>query len=179
MEDETKKLPPGAKPEDVADDIPAKLSETLNCNRCFKDKPLSEFSRRKCRPRGYHYACKECNAKYAKKYRKLKPYTENQLEGFRERSKVWRKQNPAHRNALKAAYKASKNKATPNWLTENHKLDIINMYQLAKELYSLSGDTYEVDHIVPIRGESVCGLHVPWNLQILPTDLNRKKSNGF
>ena len=69
--------------------------------------------------------------------------------------------------------------ATPPWLNYDHKQEIEFTYSLAKECELLTGDQYHVDHIVPLQGENVCGLHVPWNLQVLPADINLKKSNSF
>lgn len=77
---------------------------------------------------------------------------------------------------ISAKRRARKVKATPKWLTEEHFTMINNFYKEAK---SLSSDAckYHVDHIVPLQGKDVCGLHVPWNLQILPASENLKKSN--
>lgn len=43
--------------------------------------------------------------------------------------------------------------------------------------YGPFGLKYEVDHIVPIKGRNVCGLHVPWNLRAIPKEQNREKNN--
>ena len=41
------------------------------------------------------------------------------------------------------------------------------------------GTPHQVDHIIPLRHHLVCGLHVPWNLQILGDEDNNRKNNSF
>jgi hypothetical protein len=67
--------------------------------------------------------------------------------------------------------------ATPNWLTATQRMEIRLKYRLAIELSRATGIRHAVDHIIPLQGEEVCGLHVPWNLQVIPQTENLKKSN--
>jgi 5-methylcytosine-specific restriction endonuclease McrA len=67
--------------------------------------------------------------------------------------------------------------ATPRWLTKQERLQMRDLYVQARKLTELTRERYVVDHIVPLRGESVCGLHVPWNLRVITQEENLKKSN--
>jgi 5-methylcytosine-specific restriction endonuclease McrA len=89
----------------------------------------------------------------------------------------WSKKNKGKCNAYTSKYRAAKLNATPKWLTKFDLAYIKHIYIQAKELERLDGTTYEVDHIIPLQGKTVCGLHVPWNLQILTTIENTKKHN--
>lgn len=64
-------------------------------------------------------------------------------------------------------------------LTAEHKLAINMLHARSRELTRKTGIPHEVDHIVPLCGENVSGLHVPWNLQILPRLDNRRKRNSL
>jgi 5-methylcytosine-specific restriction endonuclease McrA len=70
-----------------------------------------------------------------------------------------------------------KKAATP--ANKVHISDIKKIYDLCKELTKLTGVRHEVDHIVPLCGEYVSGLHVPWNLRVITREENAKKSNKF
>ena len=67
--------------------------------------------------------------------------------------------------------------ATPKWLTAEQKLEIRFHYRMAIALSRATKIPHAVDHIIPLQGEDVCGLHVPWNMQVLTQDENLKKSN--
>lgn len=98
---------------------------------------------------------------------------------FLEQGSTYRKNNLEKFAAKEAARRARKLCATPLWLTEQQKDEINRFYWLAQDLRIVSGNSYHVDHIVPLKGRNVCGLHVPWNLQILPSDINTSKNNRF
>lgn len=97
----------------------------------------------------------------------------------RERQKQqalrWARSNKGKRAAIVAARRAWIKLATPSWLTEEQKAEIRAFYL---EAASREGE-WHVDHIYPLRAKNSCGLHVPWNLQIITGDENRRKGNRF
>lgn len=162
------------------------------CSKCSEDKVPSEFFKDNNRSDGLTLWCKLCR----KIARRGKPRTQNAIdynlqyyERNRERlldkarnwhreqnyqtSERWRLNNKSKAAAGTARYRALKNKATPAWLTAEQHQEIQLIYDRAAELGLF------VDHIVPLRGKIVCGLHVPWNLQMLTRSANSKKSNTF
>ena len=83
----------------------------------------------------------------------------------------WVKGNPGIVNEKTRRRQAAQLNATPLWLTAGQIGEMVRIYKAASEL------SKQVDHIVPLQGETVCGLHVPWNLQLLTATENRQKSN--
>ena len=67
--------------------------------------------------------------------------------------------------------------ATPKWLTAEDKMEIRLKYRLAIELSRSTNIRHAVDHIIPLHGDNICGLHVPWNLEVITQEENLKKYN--
>lgn len=87
---------------------------------------------------------------------------------------IWAKANKHVVNALIAKRTAAKRRAVPGW--SNHEA-VKAIYRAAAELTRLTGVRHEVDHIYPLQGRTVCGLHCEANLQILTKAENIRKSN--
>ena len=67
--------------------------------------------------------------------------------------------------------------ATPKWLSAEQKMEIRLKYRLAIEMSRATGVRHAVDHVIPLNGDEVCGLHVPWNLEVITQEENLKKYN--
>ena len=156
------------------------------CNKCKVPKELNLFSKRVRSPDGFRAICKTCETSYAKAYRQanLDKMTAQQRDyrgankaKLAAQHKTYAQSNKDKVNAKAGAYRASKLNATPEWLTDTHKAHMKRTYALSDMMTKATGVPYHVDHIVPLNGENVCGLHVPWNLQALRADLNMIKSN--
>lgn len=70
-------------------------------------------------------------------------------------------------------------RATPRWLTQDHYVRIADFYRRARFLTRTRGEPWVVDHIVPKVSPWVCGLHVPWNLEVVDGPTNTRKSNTW
>ena len=80
----------------------------------------------------------------------------------------------ASRIARTARYIDCRITQTPRW-ADDAKISAI--YQRCARISAETGVIHHVDHIFPLRGKLVSGLHVDANLQILPASENRRKGN--
>ena len=138
--------------------------------------PLTNFGKKKNGPDGYRSRCKVCHRKDVADY---KAASETYRTKNAERASTWRKTHPERCRAYGAKRYAQKIQRTPLWLTETHLQQIQIFYDATTAFTKETGIEWEVDHIVPLQGENVSGLHVPWNLQVITRTENRTKSNKF
>jgi len=88
----------------------------------------------------------------------------------------YRKNNPDIISKHRLKRRTCKKQASPSWY---EKEQISTLYQKRDELSKLWGIQLHVDHIVPLQGKNVCGLHCLDNLQLIEAKLNQKKYNKF
>ena len=105
--------------------------------------------------------------------------SEERLERKRANARKSNKKNPARIKANKIRYENKLAKATPKWLAKEDWETMNSFYQEARRLTLETGISYQIDYIIPINGKTVCGLHVPNNLQILTKSENVSKSNRY
>lgn len=112
-----------------------------------------------------------------KNYYREKNRAHHSTEKAKAKRRAYRQENAALLNYHTAKRHARKLRATPPWLTDEHKTEIKAIYAESRRLQEKTGVAHNVDHVHPLQGETVCGLHVPWNLQILTESENCMKHN--
>lgn len=158
------------------------------CTKCKETKLFTEFRKHKNTKDRLTTHCKSClytGQKEWKEKNKQKlnnwwsEYREENRTRIRQNAKKWRETNKGKKNADTAKRFAAKMQRMPKWLTKEEKRRIDCYYQVAAMRTKESGYAWHVDHIVPLRGETVSGLHVPWNLRVIPAQENMNKGNRY
>ncbi|WP_170472918.1 hypothetical protein [Ruegeria arenilitoris] len=136
------------------------------------------------RSAAYHKANPEWAAERQQAYRKRHPdriaaRAERDREKNNARMRAYKKANPEIRAAENAVRRAAKMDRTPNWLTKEQRAEMRLAYAMRTNLEYETGEQHHVDHIVPLQGENISGLHVPWNLRVISAFENVSKGNKF
>ena len=146
------------------------------CSKCKIDKDLGSFYKDKGCKDGVRRTCKVCDSEKFAKWRKVNHERHNSM--VREWNRVnkdlclaraqrWNKEHPEALRAASRMRKEHVRRATPPWAD----------MKAIIEFYKNTPEGYHVDHIIPLRGKLVSGLHVLENLQYLLAEDNIKKSN--
>jgi len=171
------------------------------CASCKVNQPTSNFRWAKTR---FESWCKKCKSKHKKEwYRKNREYaiaeaTKYHYASYTEKREhkvkkavEWVKNNPEKykvnakkcyektklkRFAYQALARAKRRNAVPKWFN-SIKEDVQKIYKEARTKTLETGIPHEVDHIIPLVSDYVCGLHVPNNLRVITRYENRSKQN--
>ena len=180
--------------------VPKPERVLLPCNTCGGSRDANAFPRR-------GNECKPCIAISQKEYRRShaahisalkKQWTTKNAEHKAQKDRVyainnpearklarakWDQKNPGATSAAKAKNKVARLLRVPAWLTEDDFWAVEQAYELSQLRTKMFGFSWHVDHIIPLKGRKVSGLHVPQNLQVIPAVENLRKGarwvNGF
>ena len=128
--------------------------------------------------------CCECMAidfklKKEARLEQMRSNYEAKKSHYSERMSIWRSENKHKQAAYSAKKRSEILLRTPKWL-DAKSIELIEEYYFTAHMLGMhTGEPYHVDHIVPLRGKLVSGLHVPWNLQVLTKVDNQRKKNKF
>ncbi len=147
------------------------------CLECVREDWALDNERRKGKPKTE--AAKAAAKRYYEKNRQavIARAAARPTEEKRRLQAEYKNRNVDVVRADTSVRKRRHREATPKWLTPAERLQMRDLYLQARKLTELTRERYVVDHIVPLRGEDVCGLHVPWNLRVITQEENLKKSN--
>ena len=106
-------------------------------------------------------------------------YRQENPEKRKQTTRNWRQNNKHLVAAAQQRRHAAELKRTPSWLSDDDHWVMQQAYELAALRTKLFGFIWHVDHIIPLQGKRVSGLHVPRNLQVIPGVENMRKLNKF
>lgn len=128
------------------------------CYKCKETKELSEFYKDKTKSKGVEGICKVCT---------------------NIKNKAWRTNNPEKDYGRWLNRQVAKQQRTVSWDKELTDLVVVEGLNLCKRLEKLTNSSWHLDHVIPLRGKTVSGLHVWNNFQVLPASVNIRKGNKW
>lgn len=161
------------------------FSTTKKCSRCGEVKSTSSFYVDRSKNSGFKSSCKQCSPKKEKTYRPIcdEKYRAKRAENYlrnaekiKARVSAYAKANPDKERERSAKRYAAKLQRTLT-LTKEQKAALKAIYSFAEWVSKKTGFRHHVDHIVPLKGENMSGLHVPWNLRVISEKENLRKKN--
>lgn len=157
---------------------------TMLCSKCAEDRPMEAFRGRgrQCRvclaaaskawraqhPEKFRQSVAQYRARVPDDRKRRAPWNQANKDRIKRHGKAYAAKHPDAIRASRAAYRAAKKNATPVWADKSA---IRAIYAEAVRL------GMAVDHIHPLTHSKLCGLHVPWNLQLLSKSDNSRKGN--
>lgn len=155
------------------------------CTKCQTKKPFEGFYKRSHAPDGHEAWCKVCRLEHNRAWVQknkdrhcelTRSWYERNKDQHLVNSKEWYAANRHRKLATTTAREERCRLATPVWADREA---IVALYAQAKRMTQETGIQHDVDHIVPLRGKTVSGLHVPENLRVIPSAENKRKAAKF
>lgn len=166
------------------------------CLQCFENKALSFYHFDSASKDKHKNKCKVCisinlKQRYLNNKEKQKEYTKQYYQEHKEalwlkhkdkiiaRAGQWATANRDKVNAYAAKSRITRMERFNIQLSKEEQVRINCLYSLAQMRSKYSGEDYHVDHIIPLRGKTVSGLHVYDNLRVIPAIVNLSKGNKY
>lgn len=162
-----------------------KQGTTAHCKKCGAAKDRERYIKRRLNP---NWVAKEQARQRDKQKRaydadpdklraRRRAYHANNRETSNQKAREYKQQNPEKIKELNLKWnhidRAARKLRVPSWLTSEDRAMMTSVYREARRL------GLHVDHIIPLQGKLVSGLHVPQNLQLLHPSENCSKKNTF
>jgi len=151
----------------------------ITCSKCKEEKEEDLFPKDRWRKDNYQRSshCRACNKQLVRERQKIREEEDTKSKNIINKNSLkWYKNNRDKANTKNALYKCNKSSATPPWADQEK---IATFYTAAQVMKVMTGKEHHVDHIIPLQGINVCGLHCPDNLQVIPATENLSKGNKF
>jgi hypothetical protein len=158
------------------------------CSICTLEKKKEDFPKAKTCVSGYRSYCRICKNKQTSSYyykdkerhrQSADKWAQENQDKVREIKASWKKRNPVYTKADRAKRSAIKRSAEVLWDIEFTNFVFEEAHHLRGLRDASSGFKWHVDHVIPLQGKLVCGLHVWNNFAVIPAIINMRKNNKY